>query len=59
MEKSIWPTLVAAVLPVVLRTVVVGLLTALLVAGLLPRVVVAEVCAEILGHKPYELLFRP
>jgi len=59
MEKSIWPTLVAAALPVVLRTVVVGLLTGLLVAGLLPRAVVAEVCAEILGHKPYELLFRP
>jgi len=59
MEKSIWPTLVAAVLPVVLRTVVVGVLTGLLVAGLLPRAVVAEVCGEILAHKPYELLFRP
>lgn len=59
MEKKIWPTLVAAVLPVVLRTLVVGVLTALLVAGLLPRAVVAEVCAEILGRKPYELLFKP
>ena len=58
MEKSIWHTLVAAVLPAVLRTLVVGVLTGLLVAGLLPRVVVAEVCAEILGPKPFELLSR-
>ena len=54
MEKSLWPTLVAAVLPAVLRTLVVGVLTGLLVAGLPPRVVVAEVCAEILGPKPFE-----
>jgi len=58
MEKSLWPTLVAAVLPSVLRTLVVGVLTGLLVAGLLPRVVVAEVCAELLGLKPFELLSR-
>jgi len=58
MEKSLWPTVLAAVLPVVLRTLVVGVLTGLLVAGLLPRVVVAEVCAELLGPKPFELLSR-
>ena len=58
MEKSLWPTLVAAVLPVVLRTLVVGVLTGLLVVGPLPRVVVAEVCAEILGPRPFELLSR-
>lgn len=58
MEKTLWHTLAAAVLPVALRTLVVGVLTGLLVAGLLPRVVVAEVCAEILGPKPFELLSR-
>ena len=58
MEKSLWHTVLAAALPVALRTLVVGVLTGLLVAGLLPRVVVAEVCAEILGPKPFELLSR-
>ena len=59
MEKTLWHTLVAAVLPVALRILVVGVLTALLAAGLLPRVVVAEVCAEILGLKPLGSLFKP
>ena len=58
MEKPLWHTVLAAVLPVVLRTLVVGVLTGLLVAGLLPRAVVAEVCAEILGPKRFELLSR-
>lgn len=60
MERDkLWPTVLAAVLPVVLRVLVVGALTALLVAGVLPRGVVVEVCGELLAPKPSGLSFRP
>lgn len=57
--KLLWHTVLAAVLPVALRVIAVGALTALLVAGVLPRGVVVEVCGELLAHKPSELSFRP
>lgn len=57
--KSLWHIALAAVLPVALRVTAVGVLTALLVAGVLPRAVVVEVCGELLAPKPFVLSFRP